>query len=137
MIQAFVHSDVIIDLLTHREPHFYESAKLLQKCQDKKIKLCTSPLAIANVHYIVRKVKGEEQTRDVLRKILSLIELTILDAATVKNALDSGMKDFEDAMQAQSAKLFNSSYIITRNIKDYKQAPIEAKTPKEINAILD
>ncbi len=137
MIYAFIDSDIIIDLLTHREPHFYESAKVIQKCQDGKISLYTSPLAIANVHYMVRKFKGEQQTRVVLKKLLSLIKITVLDSNCVLEALDSNMKDFEDAMQAESADPYDCNYIITRNIKYYKLATIEAKTPFEINSILD
>ena len=137
MIYAFIDSDVIIDLLTHREPHFYESAKVIQKCQDGRIGLYTSPLAIANVHYMIRKSKGEQQTREVLKKLLTLIKITELDSNCVLEALNSEMKDFEDAMQAESADPYDCNYIITRNIKDYKLASIEAKTPYEINSIID
>jgi predicted nucleic acid-binding protein len=137
MISAFIDSDIIIDLLTHREPHFYESAKVIQKCQDGKISLYTSPLAIANVHYMVRKSKGEQQTREVLKKLLTLIKITVLDSNCVLEALNSKMKDFEDAMQTESADPYDCNYIITRNIKDYKVASIDAKTPFEINSILD
>ena len=136
MIQAFIDSDVIIDLLTHREPHFHESAKIIQHCQDGKIELCTSPLAVANVHYIVRKSKGEDKTREVLKKILSIIKLTVFDSEIVHYALNSDMRDFEDAMQAKSAEPYNCEFIITRNIKDYKLSNIEAKTPAEINSII-
>ncbi|MCM8541174.1 MAG: PIN domain-containing protein [Lentisphaeraceae bacterium] len=133
MISVFVDCDVIIDLLTHREPHFYESAKLFQECQNGKVSLLTSPLAIANVHYIVRKSKGEEQTREILKKLLSLIKLTTIDEKIIAKALDSSMKDFEDAIQGFSAKPYKCKYIVTRNIKDYKQSEIEAITPTEMN----
>jgi predicted nucleic acid-binding protein len=57
MIHAFIDCDVIIDLLTRREPHFKESALVFQAALDKRIQLFTSPLAIANVHYMVKKIK--------------------------------------------------------------------------------
>ena len=136
MIKAFVDSDIIIDLLTKREPHFYESAKLLQYCHDKKICLCTTPLAIANVHYIVRKSKGEKLTREVIKKLLSFIEVTNMNKASVAHALDSDMKDFEDAMQTKSAKLASCSFLITRNIRDYKKSELEARTPQEVNTLI-
>ena len=35
MIHAFVDCDVIIDLLTHREPHFTDSALIFQRALEK------------------------------------------------------------------------------------------------------
>ena len=136
MMSIFVDCDVIIDLLTHREPHFFESAKLFQACQNGKVSLLTSPLVIANIHNIVRKSKGEKQTREVLKKLLSLIKLTAIYGKIILNALNSTMKDFEDAIQSLSAKPLKCKYIVTRNIKDYKQSTIKAITPTEMNKLL-
>ena len=136
MIHAFVDCDVIIDLLTHREPHFTDSALIFQRALEKKIKLFTSPLAIANVHYMVRKTKDENKTRDAISKLLNIIEVTDMNKSTVHSALESEMKDFEDAMQSYSASLQACDYVITRNIKDYKNSDLEAKKPYEVLQIL-
>ena len=132
MIHAFVDCDVIIDLLTHREPHFTDSALIFQRALEKKIKLFTSPLAIANVHYMVRKTKDEQKTRDAISKLLKIITITDMNQSTVLNALSSEMKDFEDALQSNSASLLACDYVITRNTKDYKKSDLEAKKPFEI-----
>ncbi|EDM27864.1 PIN domain protein [Lentisphaera araneosa HTCC2155] len=136
MIHAFIDCDVIIDLLTRREPHFKESALLFQSALDKQIKLFTSPLAIANVHYMVKKSKDEQQTRNAISKLLTIIEIADMTKSTVIKALNSDMKDFEDALQSYTAEPLACDYIITRNTKDYKKALLEAKTPTEINQII-
>ena len=94
MIHAFIDCDVIIDLLTRREPHFKESALLFQSALDKQIQLFTSPLAIANVHYMVKKSKDEQQTRNAISKLLTIIEIADMTKNTVIKALNSDMKDF-------------------------------------------
>ena len=136
MIHAFVDCDVIIDLLTHREPHFTDSALIFQRALENKIKLFTSPLAIANVHYMVRKNKDEQKTRDAISKLLKIITITDMNQSTVLNAINSEMKDFEDAMQSHSASLLACDYVITRNTKDYKKSELEAKKPFEVLPLL-
>ena len=53
-----------------------------------------------------------------------------VDDTIIKRALQSGFKDFEDAIQYQTA-LSNPeiSVVVTRNIKDYKQAELPVMTP--------
>jgi hypothetical protein len=41
------------------------------------------------------------------------------------------MKDLEDAMQASAAKSYKASWLITRNVHDYRKSPIPALSPSE------
>ena len=136
MIHAFVDCDVIIDLLTRREPHFSDSSLIFQSALENKLKLFTSPLAIANVHYMIRKTKGEDKTREAISKLLSFITITVMNQNTVLKALESDMKDFEDALQSFSAEPLACDYIITSKTNDYKKSILEAKTPFEINKLI-
>ena len=136
MIRAFVDCDIIIDLLTRREPHFTDSALIFQRAFEGKLTLLTSPLAIANVHYIIRKMKGEHSSRNAINKLLKVITITDMNQSTVFNALKSDMKDFEDALQSSSAATLPCDFIITRNIKDYKKSNLEAKKPIEALQLL-
>ncbi|MCD4709760.1 MAG: PIN domain-containing protein, partial [Bacteroidales bacterium] len=48
----------------------------------------------------------------------------------VKSALQSGFKDFEDAIQYHAALSDpDIDVIVTRNIKDYKKAELPVMTP--------
>ena len=51
-------------------------------------------------------------------------------------ALASEIGDFEDAVIEASAKEKNASYILTRNIKDFKKSMVNAITPEELLMIL-
>jgi hypothetical protein len=48
------------------------------------------------------------------------------------DALSILNKDFEDSIIMSSASLNNMNYIITRNLKDFKNSPVRAITPSEI-----
>ena len=49
----------------------------------------------------------------------------------VKNALIKKQKDFEDAVQMETAKRIDADFIITRNVKDFMKSSIPAYTPLE------
>lgn len=50
--KVFLDTDVILDLLTEREPHFEAAVELFLHIQDKTIRAYTSPVIIANIFYI-------------------------------------------------------------------------------------
>ena len=49
----------------------------------------------------------------------------------VKNALNSSWKDFEDAVQHESALQIAADYIVTRNSDDFKSSFIEVLSPHD------
>ena len=51
--------------------------------------------------------------------------MDLVDAISMKH------KDFEDAVQIQTARRIGASIIITRNVKDFMKSPIPAYTPEE------
>ena len=61
MNKIFVDTDVILDLLARRLPHFHFSAVLFTFAEMKKLELYTSPLIFANTFYILRKQKKQKR----------------------------------------------------------------------------
>jgi predicted nucleic acid-binding protein len=59
---------------------------------------------------------------------LHTIDLTDVN---LDESLVSDFKDFEDAVQYQSALYVKADYIITRNQKDFKKSKIPVRTPTE------
>ncbi|MCI5158340.1 MAG: hypothetical protein D3906_07825 [Candidatus Electrothrix sp. AUS1_2] len=49
----------------------------------------------------------------------------------ILNALRSGLPDFEDAVQVETAKQTEVSIIVTRNTTDFVQADIKVCSPAE------
>jgi hypothetical protein len=63
--------------------------------------------------------------------LFELVDILKVDSDTVKSALASDFKDFEDSIQyfaAQEHKKVDG--IITRNIKDYKDSSLPVMTPE-------
>lgn len=129
--KIFLDSDVILDLLTEREPHFAAARELFLLIQDKKVLAHTSPVVIANIFYILNRHFSREKAISSLIKVKSLVNVLSCGDAEIELALSSGFKDFEDSIQYYTALAHGIDIILTRNVKDYKSANINVSTPLE------
>lgn len=130
MNKLFVDTDIILDLLGHRIPHYHFSAVLFTLAEMKKLDLYTSPLIMANTFYILRKQIGIEEAKKALRKLRILLHIIDSSESVVDKALNSDFSDYEDAIQYYTALEHGISVILTRHLKDYKNASIIVQTPE-------
>lgn len=130
MNKIFVDTDVILDLLGNRIPHFHFSAVLFTFAEMKKLELYTSPLILANTFYVLRKQLGNDEAKKALRKLRILLHIIDSSEAVVDKALNSDFSDFEDAIQYYTALEYGISVILTRNLRDYKNASVIIQTPE-------
>lgn len=130
MKKYFVDTDVILDLLAQRIPHFHFSAVLFTLAEMGKYELYTSPTVIVNTFYILRKQLGNEAAKSALRKLRLILHIVDSTEKIIDQALNSDFSDFEDAVQYYTAQNSDIQCIITRNIKDYKNAHLLVQTPE-------
>jgi predicted nucleic acid-binding protein len=129
--KIFVDSDIILDLLAER-PLFYEdAAKIFTWAYKKKIELYTTAVVLAHVFYILRKINGNETSKEQIKDLRLLVKILPIDENIVDASLSSKFTDFEDGLQYYAAKEQNLFGIITRNIKDYKIKDMVLQTSKE------
>lgn len=127
----FLDADIILDLLAQRSPWFTDSATIFQKIQAGEYQGVTSVTIFANVFYILRKNIGHKKARHNLVKLKSLLKIMVTSEASLEQALHSGFKDFEDAIQYYTAQNGGASLLLTRNIKDYKLEDLPVMTPTQ------
>ena len=130
MNKYFVDTDVILDLLSQRVPHFHFSAVLFSFAEMGKFELYTSPTVMVNTFYILRKNLGNENAKNALRKLRIILHVIDSPEKVLDLALNSNFNDFEDAIQYYTALNADIRTIITRNLKDYKAADILVQTPE-------
>ena len=97
--KIFLDTDVIIDLLTEREPHFTGTVKLFLHIQNKKALAFTSPVVFANLSNLLRKRIGKDDTVNLLRKLNTMVKILTVNQKVIEMALASDFTDFEDAIQ--------------------------------------
>jgi predicted nucleic acid-binding protein len=131
MEKVFIDCDICLDLLAERMPH-YEPAALLFTLADKgKIKLYVSSLIFSNLHYLLGRQFSHQEARRILNKFKVLVNVVAVDDKIIGLALSSDFKDFEDAIQYFAAIENNIQILLTRNLKDYRQAKISVMTAED------
>lgn len=73
---------------------------------------------------------------DVLKKLLLIFRFADFKESDIKDAVESKRDDFEDSVQAVIAVRLDADYVITRNVKDFKQSKVMTVTPAEFLARL-
>jgi predicted nucleic acid-binding protein len=129
--KVFVDTDILLDLLSGREP-FMESASILfSKADRKKIKIFVSSLSFSNLNYLLSRQFNVDQARRKLLNFKTLVTVLPVTEKTVELALSSEFKDFEDALQYYTAIENNIQTLLTRNLRDYKYATISVMTAED------
>lgn len=129
--RIFIDTNIMLDFLGEREPFYEPMAKIATLAEKEKLTLVVSPISFATVNYFLSKYESSEAARGKLRKFKILSEICPIDERTVEKALNSSIKDFEDALQYFGATESECEIIITRNGKDFEQSLIPIMTAKE------
>ncbi|HMG09817.1 MAG TPA: PIN domain-containing protein [Mucilaginibacter sp.] len=133
MRNVFVDTNILIDLLVDRPPFSKFAIEIFNLAEKKQVKLFTSSHSYATTHYLLKKYIGEKELRELLYSLLDFIDLISIDISIIKKSLLSNHKDFEDAIQIFAANsISNMDFIITRNLKDFKDAGITVLPPDEV-----
>jgi len=80
---------------------------------------------------LLKKKKGHSNTINFLKNFFVLVDIAGVDKNIIIAALKSDMKDFEDAVQFESAKYNKISIIITRNKADFVNSEVSVYSPDE------
>jgi len=132
MTSILIDTDVLLDFLYERESFCEDSAKILNLCDLNKISGWLTPVMLSNMYYILRKSHTHNEVVSKLRELLKILNVLSMNKDTVLLALNSEFTDFEDALQNYAAE-FNGeiNFVVTRNIKDYKNSSLEVLTPND------
>ena len=128
MEKVFIDTDIALDLLTKREPHYSFAASLFSMADKNKIRLHISSLSFSNLNYILSRELGAKESKKILLDFKVLVHVLSVDDKIIHLALNSDFSDLEDAIQHFTAVEHRLPLIITRNIKDYKKSELPVST---------
>lgn len=129
-------TNVVLDVLLDRKPFSVMSSALFAYVEYRKIRGFLCATTITTVYYLSAKTIGISQTNDEIRKLLQLFNIAPVDDFVLKQAIDRGFADFEDAVLHESAYCVGLDAIVTRNAADFKLSLISIYTPDELADIL-
>lgn len=135
-MRVLLDADVIVDVITARLPFTAEAAELLDLSEKGVFEAYISALTPLNVFYIARKAKSSINLSESIRDLLQAVKVCAINEAVLKDAFALPFKDYEDAVQHCCATAEGLEAIVTRNVRDYKNATLPVFTPAEFLAKL-
>ena len=120
-MRILVDTNIILDLLQKREPHFSASSQLWKAIERGDMEAFFTASAATDIFYILNKYLGHTAARNALSNILRLLRVASVTETDVKRALNSALNDFEDALQLVCAGKLKADFLVTRNQQDYGQ----------------
>lgn len=128
----FLDTNIIVDLLQKRDPHFDLASEIFNFSTKENLELYASSHSIATVHYICKKNIKEAKLRELIDEVLNFLKIIPVDEEILRKSIKSNHKDFEDSIQIFCAhQIKNLTGIITRNIKDFSTSEIPVFAPDE------
>ncbi|MBM7556779.1 PIN domain-containing protein [Halanaerobacter jeridensis] len=130
MKKIIVDINVIMDLSLKREG-FNMAEKTFDICLKDDIQGYVCAHEITILSYLLQRKFKLQKVKYFLEEILDIFQIISVNNKILKSALDSEIKDYEDAVIELSALETEVDYIITRNLKDFKNSRVEALSPEE------
>ncbi len=131
-MKILIDTNVILDVLCSRKEFAEDSAKVFKFCEVKKITGYISALTIPNIVYIMRKELDGEKIKDIIEKLSLIFGIAEVKGEDLIRAAKLNFSDYEDAVQSCQASRIKADFIVTRNIKDYKNSKVTAIKPSEL-----
>lgn len=129
MHKLFVDLNIVLDVLLAREPHLMSSQKLLNLIVKNKARGYMSASSIMNLYYIVDKALAHKEALGHIEKLFKLFHIVEINKDILERGVQIHLADYEDSVQVACAENCRADYIITRNLKDFKESPIPSISP--------
>ncbi|MFE1746034.1 PIN domain-containing protein [Coleofasciculus sp. H7-2] len=136
MKRVLFDSDVLLDVLAQRQPFVIASAQALNTVTQEQVQGYVSGHAVTNIFYILRRQIGSEAARELLSRLLQRIQVASVTDEVIRQALQSSIADFEDAVTSAAANVAGLEMIVTRNTSDFVTSSVPAIMPEEFLATL-
>ena len=135
-MRLLIDDNILLDVLQKREPHYAASAKIWKLCETDLAEGHVSALTFANLVYVMRKELDANMINGVLKRMSLIFSIEDLKVSDISAAAGMQWDDYEDAVQAATAKRIHADHIITRNVKDYVRSEVKALSPLQLLAKL-
>lgn len=131
-MRALIDTCVVIDVLQGRVPFCETAQQVFLAVANRHVDGFLTAKAAADIYYLTHRcTHSDRETRRVLGTLFSLFDLLDTTGMDCRRALSSNLRDFEDAVMVESACRGGMDCIVTRNLEDYRDAPIAVCAPEE------
>lgn len=131
-MEVLIDTNIILDWFLKR-PDFYENSKaVLNKCWFGNIRSFITVHSICDIYYLIGNKFPLDEKKKLIQFLLNRSDVIEENNNSIKAFIDYDFyDDLEDCLQMQGAENLRLNYIITRNVKDFKNSAVQAVTPEE------
>lgn len=131
-MKALIDTCILVDALQNREPFCIDAQKIFLAVANRQFDGCFTAKASADIYYLSHRIThSDAESRQILSKLFMLYDLLDTTAMDCRHAITSELTDYEDAIMVETALRAGCDCIVTRNLKDYKNAPISVYSPSD------
>lgn len=132
-MKILVDANVILDSILSRDGFSDCADKVLDVCAEEEVEGFAAAHSFSVIYYVMRsQYKNSDERKEILLDLCNVINIAALNEEAVISALKrKNFKDFEDCLQDECGCFQDVDYIVTNNIKDFKEAKITAIMPKD------
>jgi len=135
-----VDTNVIIDVLRRREPHYGHARMLAALGYLGEFELWFSAAQATDVIYVLTgggKRSEAERGKDSLRALRSFAHVCSVGETELDWAMESSWEDLEDALVYRCACVIKADAIVTRNKRDFARSSIPVYGCDELLSYLE
>ncbi len=124
-MKILIDTNIVLDFLLQREPFFQDTELLFQEINVGQVVGYVTATTLTDIFYISRRhTRSVKQARQAVSETLTVMVIYPIDRAVLESAFNSGLSDFEDAVQIFSAVTQGLDAIVTRDVQGFVSSPV-------------
>jgi predicted nucleic acid-binding protein len=132
MMSVLLDVNVILDAMLQRPPWHKEADAILQAAAAGQVICASTPLSLATIFYVGRKVVGTASARAAVQRYLAAFSILPVSKQTLLDADALPGPDLEDNILIAAAVMNSLDAIVTRNVADFSYSVIPVWEPAEL-----
>jgi predicted nucleic acid-binding protein len=119
-VRILIDTNIVLDFLLQRKPFFKDADILFQVIDAGQAVGYVTATTLTDIFYISRKhSRSLEQARLAVSVTLTAMAICPIDRSVLESAFNSGLTDFEDAVQIFCAVTQGLDAIVTRDAQGF------------------
>lgn len=99
-MKLLIDTNIVLDVLLKREPFCQDAVNVMNLAKYDDVQEYISASAVTDIYYIAYKqIKDRTLVLDLIKRLLMVVAVAAVSEQEIRNALETGWKDFEDAVQ--------------------------------------
>ena len=127
--KVFLDTNVLLDYVLDRGEASVMVERIFEKCVQGEIECHIATHSVINMFYILRKQYSVRARKMILASLCDLCYVETIDEEKIRNVLAGVHNDIENHLQMLCAEAAGADFIVTRDIRGFKDSPIKALTP--------